>query len=127
MNKFLIGLILSVSFIVACETPESELEVSPETVETQTVEIQTDDAVILDAGEHDVVLPVSEPESTAPYRDCSSHDDCSEGQFCGVECWTGDCGDNEDVEAFTRGQYCQPCGECQFPSDSITNDCSVCD
>ncbi len=53
---------------------------------------------------------------------CSSHDECGEGLFCAVECFTGN-GCNrfsllEDV--------CQPCSECHYPSDSVTDSCSVC-
>ena len=64
--------------------------------------------------------------STVLYPVCISHDDCSEGQFCGIECWTGGCGENADVEAATMGQYCQPCDECRTEEDSITGNCNIC-
>ena len=86
-----------------------------------SVEDHSDDIVVGTAR----VIENEEPR--APFATCSCHDDCSVGQFCGVECWTGDCGDDEDVTRGTRGQFCQPCDECVFGSDSITGDCSVCD
>jgi hypothetical protein len=65
--------------------------------------------------------------SNALYPECTGHSECSEGQFCGIECWTGGCGEAEDVPADTLGQYCQPCDECESGGDSVTGDCAVCD
>ena len=61
------------------------------------------------------------------YPECTSHSDCAEDQFCGIECWTGGCGENSEIEANTMGQYCQPCVECEQDDDSITGDCSICE
>ena len=71
--------------------------------------------------------PEVDPEDEPEFPACTSHEDCSEGQFCGIECWTGGCGENGEVEATTLGQYCQPCSECAAGTDSITGDCSICE
>jgi hypothetical protein len=69
-----------------------------------------------------------DPEENDPlYPACTSNEDCSDGQFCGIECWTGACGDAGEIEAMTLGQYCQPCNECAEGSDSITGDCDICE
>ena len=67
-----------------------------------------------------------DPVSVAPYPSCTTHSDCGADQFCGIECWTGGCGENEDVPSGTVEQYCQPCNECVQDGDSITGDCSMC-
>jgi len=53
---------------------------------------------------------------------CYSHDECWEGLFCSVECFTGiGCNRGERSDG-----VCQPCSECQIPEFSVTGSCSVC-
>ena len=147
MYKFVITFFFALITLSACEPVETEggLEAAllnapqvsvvdasaqPEAIaKTQTVvphsyttlEDHSDDIVVGTA------TVIEDEEPGAPFGACSSHNDCSAEQFCGRECWTGDCGEDEDVARGTRGQFCQPCDECVLDSDSITGDCSVCD
>ena len=47
-------------------------------------------------------------------------------QFCGTECWTGDCGVDGSVPKGAKGKFCQPCKECDDGGDSVTDSCNIC-
>jgi hypothetical protein len=69
----------------------------------------------------------SEVETTAfLFIPCGDHSDCFAGLFCGIECWTGQCGVDGSVVEYTFGQYCQPCVECELDSDSVSGSCDIC-
>merc|ERR1719174_924641 len=61
------------------------------------------------------------------YVSCTEHFNCGRSQFCGTQCWTGDCGFDRSVSAGTVGNYCQPCNKCQNGAlDSVTGNCNFC-
>jgi len=64
--------------------------------------------------------------SDAPYSSCTVDADCDDGMFCGIECWTGGCGAEEDIPAGTMGAFCQPCDECHYDSDAVSGSCDTC-
>ena len=63
---------------------------------------------------------------SASYGFCVTHSDCRTRQFCGIKCWTGNCGPDENIGMWTIGQFCQPCGECFQDLRSATGSCNVC-
>ena len=76
-------------------------------------------------------LSVAEPKEPPPppevvYPFCKSHEDCEDRQFCGTQCWTGNCGINGRARPGTRGKFCQPCDKCQRRRDSVDRSCEVC-
>jgi len=68
--------------------------------------------------------------SSPKYVECTQHSDCTAGMFCGVECWTGNCGNagtiSKNTVAPVNYGYCQPCRECNIANNSITEDCNLC-
>jgi hypothetical protein len=78
----------------------------------------TDADADADADESIPVLPL--------HRECASDADCEEGYFCGIECWTGECGVDGTIPMATLGAYCQPCIECHAPTDAVTGSCDTC-
>ncbi len=121
MKKLLLPLLFSMSLTLACGGNTDTDDTSTATVDTSTATVDTSTATVDTS-----TATVDTSTSTAPYPECSDHSECAEEQFCGVECWTGGCGEEEDVSPNTRGQYCQPCVECESGEDSITGDCVVC-
>ena len=84
------------------------------------------DGPLLDDG-LDADEAADDDSSSLPiHRSCSSDEGCDINYFCGVECWTGDCGEDESIPMGTRGAYCQPCIECHAPTDAVTGSCDTC-
>jgi hypothetical protein len=125
MYKLILSILFTASLTISCgdkstdtaSTEDTNIEDTDTTEDTNTEDTDTEDTDTEDTN----------TSNSAPYPECREHSDCSDAQFCGVECWTGGCGENEDVEEGVRGTYCQPCDECEAGQDSITGDCSVCD
>ena len=65
-------------------------------------------------------------KSIALYGFCFAHSDCGATQFCGNKCWTGRCGPDANIPMWAAGLFCQPCGECQRNSRSVTGSCDMC-
>merc|ERR1712196_298682 len=63
-------------------------------------------------------------EEQGAYPECGEHAECSSepDMFCGVECWTGGCGDGTVAEQ-TLGNFCQPCDHCHRHSDGVDAEC----
>ena len=60
------------------------------------------------------------------YPSCTGRWDCGRNQFCGTECWTGNCGDKQTIPPGTVGEFCQPCDKCLFSKDSVSGNCGAC-
>ena len=58
--------------------------------------------------------------------DCLDDSSCMDGEFCAIECFTGECGLDGSESSGTLGQYCQPCDECQAPEDAVSGNCDSC-
>ena len=125
MYKLILSILFTASLTISCG------DKSTDTASTEDTNIEdtdiTEDTNTEDTDTEDTDTEDTDTSDSAPYSECREHSDCSDAQFCGVECWTGGCGENEDVEEGVRGTYCQPCDECEAGQDSITGDCSVCD
>ena len=63
---------------------------------------------------------------TETFPRCDGHWECAKGQFCGTECWTGECGKDKNEPRGRRGKYCQPCAQCKTSRDSVTRSCDIC-
>lgn len=120
MYKLILSILFTASLTISCG------DKSTDTASTEDTNIEDTDTTE-DTNTEDTDTEDTNTSNSAPYSECREHSDCSDAQFCGVECWTGGCGENEDVEEGVRGTYCQPCDECEAGQDSITGDCSVCD
>ena len=135
MYKLILSILFTASLTISCgdkstDTPSTEdtnIEDTDTTEDTNTEDTDIEDTDIEDTDTEDTDTEDTDTSDSAPYSECREHSDCSDAQFCGVECWTGGCGENEDVEEGVRGTYCQPCDQCEAGQDSITGDCSVCD
>ena len=69
----------------------------------------------------------SNAEKTILYRFCAAHSRCGVNQFCGVKCWTGECGPDSNAPRKRAGQFCQPCEWCKSPEDAVAGSCDVCE
>lgn len=50
------------------------------------------------------------------YHACTNASDCAEDAFCSIQCFQGICEAVENV--------CQPCEECEYDSDSVSENCA---
>ena len=55
----------------------------------------------------------------------SSPSDCQTNHFCALSCFTGSCGNDDNVPANSAGLFCQPCNQ-YINWRSITTSCDVC-
>ncbi len=127
-NQILFLLILSLSS--ACNSKDSDtgVEESTNTEDTDTEDTNTEDTNTEDTNTEDTDTEDTDTEDNVdPNIECTAHSDCDAGEFCAIECFTGDCGVNGDIPRGTLGQFCQPCVECEAGTDSITGDCGSCE
>ena len=59
-------------------------------------------------------------ECPACYDGGNGEGGCDPGQFCGTECWTGNCA----RRAKSFHGFCQPCTQCKMDSDAVSGSCS---
>ena len=70
--------------------------------------------------------PTRSPPPSEVHPECEFRSDCEVNQFCGMQCWTGNCGKDGKISLGAIGKYCQPCKECIHDSRSESGSCNVC-